>query len=170
MEGSHVGCLAHLIVNIGEQVVRRKELQASCSFSGRTQKESLAYEDSSPLLQGGLEGVKAALIRPSPLKGPSPLGDQSAVSSPGKTTDPIVVVVRRNTQAAVEGFMVDIGESPSKKASKEVPSPTIPLDFVKIFIPVLVRPSLCMRHGPFLTLRLPDWFTHWFKFEDCSTK
>lgn len=96
--------------------MRRKELQASCSFSGRTQKENLAFEDSG---QGDIEGLKAALKRPSPLKGLSTLSDQS-VSSPGKSTDPIYVVVRRNTQAAVEGFMVDIGESPSKRTNKEV--------------------------------------------------
>jgi hypothetical protein len=91
--------------------VRRKELQASSSFSGRTQKDNLAFEDASPLAQGDIEGLKSALRKPSPLKGLSTLSDQS-VSSPGKATDPIYVVVRRNTQAAVEGFMVDIGESP----------------------------------------------------------
>ncbi|XP_073395367.1 uncharacterized protein [Physcomitrium patens] len=104
-----------------KQIVRRKELQASCSFSGRTQKENQAFEDSSPLAQGDLEGLKSALRKPSPLKGLSTLSDQS-VSSPGKATDPIYVVVRRNTQAAVEGFMVDIGESPSKRTNKEVVS------------------------------------------------
>lgn len=97
--------------------MRRKELQASCSFSGRTHKENLAYEDSP---QGDIEGLKAALKRPSPLKGLSTLSDHQSVSSPGNSTDPIYVVVRRNTQAAVEGFMVDIGESPSKRSSKEV--------------------------------------------------
>lgn len=101
--------------------MRRKELQASCSFSGRTHKENLALEDASPLGQGDLEGLKSALRKPSPLKGLSALSDQS-VSSPGKATDPIYVVVRRNTQAAVEGFMVDIGESPSKRTNKEVHS------------------------------------------------
>ena len=81
--------------------------------------------------------MKAAPIRPSPLKGPSPLDDQ------------YVVVVRQNTQADVEGFMVDRGESPSKKASKEVPSPFNPLDFVEIYIHVLVHPTLFMQYRPF---------------------
>lgn len=95
-------------------------LQASCSFNGRTHKENLASEDVSPLVHGDMEGLKSALRKPSPLKGLSTFSDQP-VSSPGKaTTDPIYVVVRRNTQAAVEGFMVDIGESPSKRSSKEV--------------------------------------------------
>ncbi|KAG0612099.1 hypothetical protein M758_6G001400 [Ceratodon purpureus] len=104
-----------------KQIVRRKELQASSSFSGRTQKDNLALEDASALVQGDIEGLKSALRKPSPLKGLSTLSDQ-AVSSPGKATDPIYVVVRRNTQAAVEGFMVDIGESPSKRTNKEVVS------------------------------------------------
>ncbi|KAG0616600.1 hypothetical protein M758_5G127400 [Ceratodon purpureus] len=104
-----------------KQIVRRKELQASSSFSGRTQKDNLAFEDASALVQGDIEGLKSAMRKPSSLKGLSTLSDQ-AVSSPGKATDPIYVVVRRNTQAAVEGFMVDIGESPSKRTNKEVVS------------------------------------------------
>ena len=104
-----------------KQIVRRKELQSSSSFSGRTQKDSLAFDDASPHLPGDIEGSKSALRKPSPLKVMSSLSDQSLSSlSPGKATDPIYVVVRRNTQAAVEGFMVDIGESPSKRTNKEV--------------------------------------------------
>lgn len=102
----------------GAEGVRRRELHSSCSFSGRTLKESLAYDEAPLFPQGDLEGLKVALKTPSPLKGHKDLGEHSLVSSPGKSIDPVLVVVRRNT---LEGFMVDIGESPPKKPNKEVP-------------------------------------------------
>ncbi|CAM6062274.1 unnamed protein product, partial [Sphagnum tenellum] len=93
--------------------------------SGLTDKERSAFEDKLLILQAELEGYKAALKR-AEAKESKELIDQAVGPASGCVTDPVLVVIRRDTEAAVEGFMVDIGESPSKnfssRKSKEVVS------------------------------------------------
>ncbi|CAM6038291.1 unnamed protein product [Sphagnum compactum] len=93
--------------------------------SGLTDKERSTFEDKLLILQAELEGYKAALKRAEG-KESKELIDQAVGPASGCVTDPVLVVIRRDTEAAVEGFMVDIGESPSKnfssRKSKEVVS------------------------------------------------
>jgi hypothetical protein len=84
--------------------------------SGLTDKERSAFEDKLLILQAELEGYKAALKR-AEAKESKELIDQAVGPASGCVTDPVLVVIRRDTEAAVEGFMVDIGESPSKNFS-----------------------------------------------------
>jgi hypothetical protein len=84
--------------------------------SGLTDKERSTFEDKLLILQAELEGYKAALKR-AESKESKELIDQAVGPASGCVTDPVLVVIRRDTEAAVEGFMVDIGESPSKNFS-----------------------------------------------------
>jgi hypothetical protein len=84
--------------------------------SGLTDKERSTFEDKLLILQAELEGYKAALKR-AEAKESKELIDQAVGPASGCVTDPVLVVIRQDTEAAVEGFMVDIGESPSKNFS-----------------------------------------------------